>query len=239
MSRKKEMYLVIDTETCNTLEQPLVYDIGYAICDRFGDIMIERSFVVAEIFLDCKDVMKSAYYAEKIPQYWEDIKNGTRELKSLFNIRKQIKADMKKYNVRKVGAYNMGFDRRALNNTIRYCSKSFLRWFFPFGTEYFCIWHMACQVVMNTTSYVKFAVQNGFVSDAGNIQTSAETCYRFLKDEPNFMESHTGLEDVRIEVEILAECYRKHKKMEKSINSACWRIVQKKKKELDLREVFK
>ena len=33
MARKKEMYLVIDTETCNTLEQPLVYDIGYAIAD--------------------------------------------------------------------------------------------------------------------------------------------------------------------------------------------------------------
>ena len=239
MSRKKEMYLVIDTETCNTLEQPLVYDIGYAICDRFGDIVIERSFVVADVFLDFRDVMKSAYYAEKIPQYWEDIKSGKRELKTLYNIRKQIKADMKEYNVRKVGAYNMSFDRRALDNTIRYCSKSLLRWFFPFGIEYFCIWHMACQVVMNTTSYVKFAVQNGFVSDAGNIQTSAETCYRFLIDEPNFMESHTGLEDVRIEVEILAECYRKHKKMEKSINSACWRIVQRKKKELDLREVFK
>ena len=31
MSRRKEMYLVIDTETCNTVEQPLPYDIGFAI----------------------------------------------------------------------------------------------------------------------------------------------------------------------------------------------------------------
>ena len=87
MSRKKEMYLVIDTETCNTIEQPLPYDIGYAICDRYGNIYLERSFIVAEMFLDRKDLMQSAYFAEKIPQYWEDIKNGTREIKSIFNIR--------------------------------------------------------------------------------------------------------------------------------------------------------
>ena len=79
------MFLVIDTETANTIEQPLPYDIGYAICDRYGNIVVERSFVVAEIFLDHKEMMKSAYYAEKLPKYWEDIKNGTREIKSIFN----------------------------------------------------------------------------------------------------------------------------------------------------------
>ena len=238
MSRKKEMYLVIDTETANTIEQPLPYDIGYAICDRYGNIVIERSFIVAEIFLDHKEMMKSAYFAEKIPHYWEDIKNGTREIKSIFNIRKQIKADMKEWNVKKVGAYNMGFDKRALNNVIRYCSKSLIRWFFPFGTEYFCIWHMACQVVLNSTSYIKFALQNGFVSEKDNILTSAEVCYRFLTKQVNFIESHTGLEDVHIEVEIMAKCFSTHKKMDKKINSACWRLPQKKRKELDLRKVF-
>ena len=238
MSRKKEMYLVIDTETANTIEQPLPYDIGYAICDRYGNIVVERSFVVAEIFLDHKEMMKSAYFAEKIPHYWEDIKNGTREIKSIFNIRKQIKADMKEWNVKKVGAYNMGFDKRALNNVIRYCSKSLIRWFFPFGTEYFCIWHMACQVVLNSTSYIKFALQNGFVSEKDNILTSAEVCYRFLTKQVDFIESHTGLEDVHIEVEIMAKCFSTHKKMDKKINSACWRLPQKKRKELDLRKVF-
>jgi hypothetical protein len=239
MSRKKEWYLVIDTETCNTIEQPLPYDIGYAICDRYGNIVIERSFMVAEIFIDHKDLMKSAYFAEKIPQYWEDLKNGKRELKSIFNIRKQIHTDMKNYKVKKVGAYNMGFDKRALNNDIRYCSKSFFRWFFPFGTEYFCIWNMACQVLLNSTSYVKFALQNGLVSDKDNILTNAECCYQFLTKNLDFKEEHTGLEDVRIEVDILAKCYSTHKKMDKSINSACWRLPQRKRKELDLREVFK
>lgn len=238
MSRKKEWYLVIDTETCNTIEQPLPYDIGYAICDRMGNIAIERSFVVAEMFLDHKDLMKSAYYAEKLPKYWEDIKNGSREIKSIFNIRKQILTDMKEYNVKKVGAYNMGFDKRALNNLIRYCSKSFIRWFFPFGTQYFCIWNMACSTLLNTVSFVKFATKNGKVSDKNNLLTSAEVCYQFITNNVDFVEEHTGLEDVKIEVEILARCFKTHKKLERNINSSCWRVPQKKRTELELREVF-
>lgn len=230
MARRKEMYLVIDTETANSIEQPLPYDIGYAVCDRFGHIVLERSFVVAEIFLDHKEMMKSAYFAEKIPHYWEDIKNGTREIKSIFNIRKQIKEDMKKYRIKKVGAYNMAFDKRALNNVIRYCSKSLIRWFFPFGTEFFCIWSMACQVLLNSTSYIKFALQNGLESEAGNIQTSAEACYKFLTNSVDFTEEHTGLEDVRIEIDIMAKCFSTHKKMDKNINTSCWRLPQRKRK---------
>ena len=238
MSRKKDMFLVIDTETCNTIEQPLPYDIGYAICDRKGEIVVEKSFIVAETFLNMKDTMKSAYFAEKIPQYWEDIKNGTRIIKSIVNIRKEIHADMKEYSVKKVGAYNMGFDKKALNNVLRYTTKSFYRWFFPFGTEYFCIWNMACQTLLNTTSYIKFALANGLESDKGNILTSAESCYQFITNSVDFTESHTGLEDVKIEVEILAKCFATHKKMNKNINSACWRLPQKKRKELELKKVF-
>lgn len=237
MSRKK-YYLVIDTETCNTIEQPFCYDIGYAITDRQGNMIVKRSFVVAEMFLDNKDLMQSCYFAEKIPQYWEDIKSGKRVLKSIFNIRKQIKADMREYKICDVGAYNMGFDKRALNNTIRYCSKSSIRWFFPFGTKFFCIWNMACQVIMSQVKFIKFAEQNGLVSTSNNLQTSAETCYKFLTDSIDFVESHTGLEDVEIEVAIMAECYKKHQKMNKSINTACWRIPQRKRKELNLRKVF-
>ena len=233
------MYLVIDTETCNTLEQPIPYDIGYAICDKFGEIYLRKSFVVAEMFLDHKDLMKSAYFADKIPMYWEDIKSGKRVVKSAMNIRKEIHQDMKNFKVTKVGAYNMGFDKRALNNLIRYTSKSFVRWFFPFGTEFFCIWHMACQVLMDTTSYIKFAKANKLYTPSDNILTNAECCYKWLKDKVDFVESHTALEDVEIEVEIMARCYATHRKMDKKPYGACWRIPQRTARELELREVFK
>ena len=88
---------------------------------------------------------------------------------------------------------------------------------------------------MNKATYIKFALKNGLESPAGNIQTSAESCYKFLKNQIDFVESHTGLEDVKIEVEILAQCYKEHKKMSPS----CWRIPQRKRKEMDLKKTFK
>lgn len=230
---KREMFLVLDTETCNTVDEPLPYDIGWAVCDRYGNIYEERSFIVAETFLDMKDVMSSAYYAEKIPMYWEDIKNGSRIISGMWNIRRTMLNDIKKYNIKKVGAYNMAFDKKALNNLIRYISKSFLRWWFPFGIEYFCIWNMACDILLNRTTYIKFAKQNGFLSEAGNIQTSAECAFRYIKKMVDFYESHTGLEDVKIEVEIMTQCYRQHKKMTTNIDRLCWRKVQNKRKELE------
>ena len=231
MSRRKEMYLVIDTETCNTVEQPLPYDIGFAICDKMGNITEERSYVVAETFLDMKDTMKSAYFAEKIPQYWEDIKNGSREIKSIYKIRKEVKDLMNKYNVKKVGAYNMGFDKRALNNVMRYTTKSFCRWFFPFGTEFFCIWHLATQTLLQQKTFFKMAEKNDWFSEKGNLLTNAEVTYNYIKKMSDFKEEHKGLEDVRIEIEIMAHCFRQHKKMNTNINTSCWRLVQKAYKE--------
>lgn len=225
--------LIIDTETTNSIEQPLPYDVGYAIVDiETGEILTEKSFVVAEIFLD-EELMKNAYFAEKIPQYWDDIKAGKRIMKSICNIRKAIKFDMKKYNVTKVGAYNMGFDNKATKNDIRYISGSLVKWFFPYNTEFFCIWNMACSSILNTESYISFALKHGFVSEHNNIQTSAEIAYRYLKNEINFSESHTGLEDVKIEIEIMLAVLRSGMNYNDNIYSACWQIVQKKRKQMD------
>ena len=47
-----------------------------------------------------------------------------------------------------------------------------------------------------------------------------------MTQNPNFEEKHTGLEDVKIEVQIMARCFRQHKKMDKGINRLCWRTPQ-------------
>ena len=232
--------MVLDTETANNIEQPLPYDFGWAIVDtETGEILCEKSFVCAEIFLD-KELMEQAYFAEKIPMYWDDIKTGKRKLMRLLNIRKEMWKDLKTFGVKNIGAYNMGFDRRASNNDIRYLTSSFLRWFFPYGTNLFCIWHMACTGgLLNSKEYVNFAIENNFVSDAGNVLTSAECAYRYLTNNVNFTESHTGLEDVKIETAILLECLKRGgKEMKSNPYSACWRNVQRVKKQIELEKAF-
>jgi hypothetical protein len=133
---------------------------------------------------------------------------------------------MKEYNISVVCAYNCNFDKNALNNTIRYISKSALRWFFPYGTEFYCIWNMACQTICKQKGYQRFCLENGFYSTSNNMKTSAETVWAYLTQTPSFEEKHTGLEDVKIEIEIMAHCFRQHKKMDKGINRLCWRVPQ-------------
>jgi hypothetical protein len=98
---------------------------------------------------------------------------------------------------------------------------------------------MACQTILNSKSYVTFAKQNGLETECGNILTNAECCYKFLEKNLDFKEEHTSIEDVKIEVKIMAKCFSTHKKMDTGIYSACWRLPQRKAKELELREVFK
>lgn len=236
--RQNEWFIVIDTETADSIQRPLPYDIGYKVINRKGEIGAVRSFVVYEIFVGQKEMMKSAYYAEKIPQYEADLKSGERKLVRLYTVRKQILEDMENFKTNLVYAYNMNFDRRALNNDQAFTTENRYKYFFPYGTEFRCIWNMACQVLLARPSYIKFALKNGYVSEKGNILTNAEVCYRYITQDTTFEEAHKGLDDVNIEAEILLACYRQHKKMETKPYQACWRLVQKKRAEMELPEFW-
>ena len=76
-----ERIMMIDTETTNDIEDPICYDVGYRVFDLAGNVYEEASMVNADIFLD-KEFMASAYYAEKVPDYWRDIWEKRRELLS-------------------------------------------------------------------------------------------------------------------------------------------------------------
>ena len=114
IDRRKNYYLVLDTETCDEITHPLVYDIGFVIADTQGNIYERRSYLVYEIFFGERELMKSAYYAEKIPMYMEDFKNKARICKRFFNIRKEIMELIDLYQPVAVCAYNAAFDVRAL-----------------------------------------------------------------------------------------------------------------------------
>lgn len=231
IDRRRTYFIALDTETAGSIASPLPYDVGWIVTDKHGNIYQIRSFVVYEIYCKEREKMKSAYYAEKLPQYEKDIKSGKRKIASIWTIRKQFLEDMENYKTNIVCAYNMGFDRRALNNDIKYLS-SWGKWFFPKETEFQCIWHMACSCILNRPSFIKFAIEHDFISNAGNILTNAEVCYKYVTKDLDFKECHTGLEDVLIETVIMAHCYKQHKHFEKSVYSNCWRIVQNTRKEM-------
>lgn len=229
---KKQYFMVLDVETANSTDDALVYDLGYAIIDRQGKVYEAESFIVSDIFFDEAEMMKSAYYATKIPQYLKGIEEKAFKVRRFYQVRKYLADALERWNCEAVAAYNANFDYTALNTTERWLTKSKYRYFLPYGTKVFCIWHMACQVICTQKKYIKFCLENNLVSASGNIKTSAETVYAFLTRNAGYEECHTGLQDVLIESTIMAECFKKHKKMAKNINRLCWRIPQSKAKEV-------
>lgn len=223
MDRRINYKIVLDTETCPldreaegvTPENMFAYDFGWVVTDKRGRVYRERSFVNADIFLDEKALMQSAYYANKIPMYWEDIKMGRRVLTSFANIRKAFLDDVAEFEVNEVYAHNMRFDYGTVNNTIRWITKSKYRYFFPYGMEICDTLKMARTVIGTMPTYRKFCVENGYLTKNGQLRFTAEILNRFITKDNSFVESHTGLEDVMIEKEIMAYCYRQHKAMKK------------------------
>ena len=196
---------MLDTETTNSLDDPICYDVGFAVVDREGAIYETHSFVVAEVFLN-EELMESAYFIEKVPQYWEDIKKGTRKLAKFNTIRKVLAETMKKYNTNIVIAHNARFDYRSTAKTQRYLTKSKYRYFLPYGTEVWDTLKMAREVLKNDVAYDNFCYDNNYVTKRGCKRFTAEILYRFFTGDNDFVESHTGLEDVTIEKVIFAEC---------------------------------
>ena len=227
VDKRRKYFIVLDTETCPcdkdyeevTPFNMFVYDIGWAVVDKHGNVYETKSYINRDIFFDEKMLMDSAYYKDKLPRYYEDIKNGTRKVATWYNIRKDLADTMKKYNTHTICAHNARFDDGATKNTQRWLTKSKFRYFFPKNTIIWDSMKMALDVIAKTPTYKEFCFENGFVTKhkTPRPQVKAETLYRYITQDVDFIESHTALEDVMIEKEIVAYCFRKHKPMRKAL----------------------
>lgn len=198
-------FIVLDTETTNSLEEPLAYDIGWAVIDESGAILKTESYAVAEIFLDA-ELMSFAYFAEKIPQYWDEIKNDERKLARLSTIFKTLRTDCNTYEVKEIYAHNARFDDLSLKLTSRFISGSKYRYFLPYGSKICDTLKMSRQAFGKDEAYKTFCAENNYKTANGQNRMTAEVLYRFLSGDNGFCEEHKGLADVLIEKEILIAC---------------------------------
>ena len=217
MDKRKTYYLTIDTETANTIEDPMMYDLGGAIHDKRGNVEETFSFIIYDVFCADRKLFDTAYYAEKRPMYEAQLALGLRKIVSIFTARQYIRQLCEKYNVKAIIAHNARFDYRSTNYTLRYVTKSASRYFLPYGIPMWDTLKMAQDTICQQKTYKKFCEKNGFLQKNGKVRATAEILYRYISGNTDFVEDHTGLEDVLIEKEIFAKCMAQHKKMRKDV----------------------
>lgn len=212
-----EKFIILDTETANTLDDPFVYDVGFAVIDSNGKVYETHSYVVYDIFYGESDLMKESYFADKIPQYNEEIRKGLRAVRRLKTIKFILRDVCAQWNIKAIIAHNARFDYNSLQTTQRYTTSSKYRWFFPYGVEIWDTLKMARNVFGKDEQYKAYCEENNFLTNYGKPQMTAEVLYRYIKGNKDFIESHTGLEDVMIEKEIFVECLKRNSNVERCL----------------------
>lgn len=218
MFEKNARIMMIDTETTNSLEDPVVYDVGFQVFDLEGNTYESCSMVNTEVFND-PNLMSTAYYAEKIPRYMEQVLTGKSVMIPWKSIKTVVKDSIIRNDCRIVCAHNARFDCKSLNLTQRYITTSKWRYFLPYGVEWWDTLRMAREVLKQDDNYRQFCLDNGYVTSRNVSKYTAEVIYRYISGENEFIESHTGLEDVKIEKEIFLYCLKQNPE----IDGRLWR----------------
>lgn len=215
IDRRKKYIIVLDTETAGSIASPLFYDFGLAVVDKQGNVYETESFVNYDIFVGQPEKMQTCYFVEKLPQYEEELKSGVRKMSNTFGIRKRIYELLREYDIDTVCAHNMPFDYRAMNNTLAFVTKGRQKFYLPKDINYWDTMQMSRDVICPRKTYEDFCDRHGFRTKTGKVRATAEALYAYISGDPDFVEQHTGLEDVLIEKEILAYCISRKKAMTK------------------------
>lgn len=132
---RKKFYLTLDTETATlpfanelckngiekqkiAIAKPLIYDIGWTITDRQGNIIKTENYLVQETFF-VPTVFNTAYYRDKRPIYINLLENNLIKTDTWNNIVTVLLEDLKVCDI--ATAYNACFDfKKAIPFTEKY-----------------------------------------------------------------------------------------------------------------------
>lgn len=190
--------VIFDTETTG-LDKPFCYNIGYSIRTEANEVLLEREFVVEQIWHNMP-LFSTAYYAEKRPIYVNRMKARKVTLEKFGYICQQMKRDFKAYEVERAFAFNSSFDERVFEFNCDWfkCAN-------PFDNiEIADIRGFAHHFIVDQ-AYKNYCELNDLFTENGNYSTTAEAFFKYLVDD-NFTEEHTALSDTQIEADILFSC---------------------------------
>jgi hypothetical protein len=144
-----------------------------------------------------------------------------------------------RYNIIGTAAYNARFDYAAFAQTSQLTGADFDSYFRSMPQ---CDLWLESALHLMGDDYKNWAMANNLVSDAGNIRTNAEVCFKFVEHCPEFTEDHTALSDSCIESAILNAILQKvtfDKLRWDDFHTVPWHIVNDHKTKEAMREYRK
>lgn len=190
--------IVLDTETLG-LQNPTIYELGFIIYDtETNSIIKERDYLIKQVY-DNLDLFNTAYYSSKRPIYEEMLVSKLIKRVYWGYALNMLLKDIEKYNVSEIYAYNSRFDKNAINHTIQALNGAK-----GFESEILDIMNYI-QPIVSTQDYQGFCESNGYMTKhkTPRPQKKAETLYRYLTNNTDFIEDHMALSDSQIELTIL------------------------------------
>lgn len=223
------------------IAKPLVYDIGWQVIDTKGTVYKQRNFLIQETFFVPSVFNTAYYrdkrpkYVEMVERGEIEVACWNQAVNQLLCDCENVKAvcaynaafDFKKaipftesYIYALYHDYQSFEDKQKKSVKGLLSGKSaknpdYLNPVFKLRGEEFPIvdlWEIACDRLLNNRAYKKYCINHGLWSNSVQyFKSSAETSYQYLTGNHDFIESHTALDDAKIESEILVKALRKGK----------------------------
>lgn len=232
----KKYTLILDTETVSnnkgfSLYGNYVFDIGATLCvieDSNITILENFNYLVEEIYKD-EDLMKNYFFGkDRLNSFYKE--GNDIEIRPWNKIIEHFKKIIEDLEIEDYAAFNITFDMNSIQST---CDK--LKTDNPFkDLTKVDLYNKSCQALADDENYKIFCVENGRVTEKGNIKSDAESVFAYLFNAPSIIESHTALLDAILETKIYQWLLKQEKEQdtffEDTPNTQAWRLVQYKKR---------
>lgn len=212
--RHREKFIVLDVEGMRG-KRP--YNVGYLIADRYGKIYAKHSFAfpvaIWENIAESLRIGQAVEMTKKnIQEILQDADKPNRKRKYKFSTATEFTKifikEIKKHKIKRIFAYNVNFDKKAIRNLIGAAA------FDSLNVQWCDIISGILTTKLLTKDYINFCLTHDYLTPTKIASYKAEIVYRYLFGDLSFEEEHTGLEDALIEYMILLVCFKSHKKLD-------------------------
>lgn len=218
MQARLQRHLVLDVET---IGKNIVFDIAWSIGTKHA-IEKTKGYIVKEIY-NIKNITNFPFHGEKkFLKYEAMLRAGQTTLMAWSDIMRTFWEDIKLCNPI-IWAYNVVFDCRAIYTTNQAIRGRQVKMFD--NVRVFDLYTSWCTNMKTRKDYSRFCAENGYMSAAGNIRTTAETAIRYIRRNPGYIEQHTAAQDTIDEFSILQWLIHNNKKRNIKAIPHPWKLV--------------